>query len=74
MVPRFARGLGELLDRHLGRGEVGVAEAEVDDVLTGAAQLELEPVDLGERVRGQGVDAAKLGHAAVCTCIGCRSR
>ena len=35
-------GLRELLDRELGRREIGVAEPEVDDVVTGSAQLQLE--------------------------------
>jgi hypothetical protein len=34
--------LGQLLDRDLGRRQVGVAEAEVDDVLAGSPGLDLQ--------------------------------
>ena len=46
------RRLPQLLDGDLRRRDVGIAEAEVDHVLTGAAQLELEALDLGECVWG----------------------
>ena len=62
MVARVLRRLAELLDREVGRGEVGVAEAEVDDVVTGAAELEREVADHREDVRRQVVDPAEL-HA-----------
>ena len=47
-----------------GGGDVGIAEAEVDHVLARAPQLELQPLDLGEGIRRQGVDPAKVRHAA----------
>ena len=62
VVARQQRRLAQLLDRNLGRRHVGVAEAEVDHVLALAAQLELQPLDLGECVRRQRVDSPELGH------------
>ena len=56
VVARQQRGLAQLLDGDLRRRDVGVAEAEVDHVLAGAAQLELQALDLGEGVRGKRVD------------------
>jgi hypothetical protein len=51
VVPLLARRLAELLDRDVGRREIGVAEAEIDHVLARAAKLELEVVDRCEDVR-----------------------
>ena len=59
MVARILRGLGELLDGHVRGGHVRVAEAEVDHVLAGASQLELDSLDLRERVRRQRSDPAE---------------
>ena len=36
VVARVVDRLGQLLHRHVGRGQVGVAEAEVDDVVAGS--------------------------------------
>ena len=55
MVAGVVRRLGELLDRDVGRRQVGVAEPEVDDVLAGSPCLDLQPVDDGEDVRRQPV-------------------
>ena len=60
MVARVLGRFRQLLDRELGRGQIGVAEAEVDDVLAGPAQLEREVADRREDVRRQAVDAAEL--------------
>ena len=60
MVARVAHGFGELLDRDRRRRDVGIPEREVDDVFAGPAELHLQRVDLGERVRRQRVDAAEL--------------
>ena len=49
VVARVVRSLGELLDGEIGRGEIGVAEAEVDDVVAATAKLERELADDGER-------------------------
>ena len=60
VVAGVAHRLDQLLDRDVGRREVGVAEPEVDDVLAGPPQLHLQRVDVGEHVRRQRVDSAKL--------------
>jgi hypothetical protein len=52
--------LGQLVDGHLRRGQVGVAEGQVDHVGAGPAGLLLQPVDDAERVRRQVVDAPEL--------------
>ena len=44
-----------------GRRAVGVAHAQVDDVLAGRARRRLQPVDLGEDVGRQAADAVELG-------------
>ncbi len=42
---------------------VGVAHAEVDDVAALGARLRLQPINLGEDVRRQALDAVELfGH------------
>jgi hypothetical protein len=53
-------GLGQLLHGQGGRRQVGVAEAEVDDVATGSTGLELQRVDLREDIRGQSVDPSEF--------------
>jgi hypothetical protein len=60
VVARVPDGLPELLDRDLRRGQVRIAEAQIDDVLAGAPQLELQPVDDGEHVRRQCPDPAQI--------------
>jgi hypothetical protein len=62
VVARIAHRLRQLLDRDRGGRQVGIAEPEVDDVLTCSPQLHLQRVDLCERVRRQRVDTAEL-HA-----------
>ena len=60
VVLRIVDGLGQLLDRGVGRGQVRVPEAEVDDVTTGSTGLELQRLDVREDVRGQAVDPSEL--------------
>ncbi len=54
VVLRIVRGFGELLDGDVGARQVGVAEAEVDDVASVRARVGLQPVDLCEDVRAAG--------------------
>ena len=56
----FVRRLAELLDGDLRRGDVGVAEAEIDHVRPCPPCLDLQPVDDREDVRRQVGDAAEL--------------
>ena len=56
----FGGGLGELLDRDRGRGDVRVAEAEIDHVATLAPQLALQLVDGREDVGGEIVYSPEL--------------
>ena len=60
MVARVAHRLDQLLDRDVGRRQIGVAEREVDDVLAGSPQRHLQRIDLRERVRRQSVDPSEL--------------
>jgi hypothetical protein len=60
VVPRVPGRLAQLVDGHVGRRQIGVAEAEVDDVLAVAPKIDLEPVDDGEDVRGKRRDAPEL--------------
>ena len=59
---RLADRLDELVDHVLGRGQVGIAHAEIDDVGAGGAGLGLELVDLLEDVRRQAPHAVKVAH------------
>ena len=60
VILRVVRGLGQLLDGHVGTGQIGIAEAEVDDVASVCARVGLQPVDLCEDVGRQAGDASKL--------------
>ena len=58
----LADGLLQLLDHMLGRRQVRIAHAEVDDVGSRIAGGRLGAVDLLEDVRGQTADAVKFFH------------
>ena len=60
VVHRLGGGLRELLDGDVGRGDVGVAEAEVDHVATLAPELALQLVDRREDVGREIVDSPEL--------------
>src|SRR5262245_52103678 len=62
MVLGIPRRLDQLVHDVLGRGHVGVAHAEVDDVLAAGSRLGLEVVDDGEDVRWQSLDSIELVH------------
>src|SRR4029453_10839386 len=62
VIPRILRGLHQLVDDVPGRGAVGVAHAEVDDVLAPGPRLDLEVGDLGQDVRGQPLDPVEIVH------------
>ena len=59
---RLADGLDQLVDDVLGRGQIGIAHAEIDDVGAGGAGLGLELVDLLEDVRRQPPRAVEVRH------------
>ena len=58
---RIARRLAQLVDDIVGRRHVGIAHAEIDDVLAARARLRLEAVDFLEDVRRQPLDAVEIG-------------
>ena len=58
VVARLRGSLRELRDGQLRRGDVRVAEPQVDHVLACPPELELQPLDLGEGVRRQQRDPA----------------
>ncbi len=60
MVTGVVNGLGQLLDGDVRRGNIRVPEAEVDDIVTGAARLQLQLVDLRENVRRKSLNPAQL--------------
>ncbi len=60
VVDGFGGGLGELVDGDRRRGNVGVAEAEVDHVVAVAPQLAFELVDGRKDVGREIVDASEL--------------
>src|SRR5207253_10379456 len=62
----LGRDLAELVDDVLWRNSVGIAHAEVDDVLAPRACRRLHRVDFGEDVGRQALDAVEfLGHRGV---------
>ena len=64
MVPRVLGGFDQLVDHRRRRWNVGVAEAEIDDVLPGSPGRQLALVDGPEDIRGQVVDAAEFHRRA----------
>ncbi len=60
---RLASGLDQLLDDMLGRRQVRIAHAEIDDVDALGALGGLDLVDLFEDVGRQALDAVKIGHS-----------
>ena len=62
MRGRLLRGLDELVDDVLGRGAVGIAHAEVDDVFAAAAGGDLHFAGDVEDVGGQTLNAGELFH------------
>jgi len=59
MVVRLLGGLDEFVDNVRRRPEVGIAHAEVDDVLALAAGLHLDLVHGGEYIRWQTIKSRK---------------
>ena len=60
MVRRLRGGLAELLDRRRRRGDVRIAEAEVDHVATLAPKLSLQLVDSRKDIRREIVDPSEF--------------
>ena len=58
---RIARRLAQLVDDIVGRRHVGIAHAEIDDVLAARARLRLEAVHFLEDVGRQPLDAVEIG-------------
>jgi hypothetical protein len=56
------RGLHQLVDDVLGGGLIGVAHAEVDDILAPGSSLRLQFIDDIEDVRRKALDARKFVH------------
>ena len=57
---RLADGLDQLVDDVLGRGHVGIAHAEIDDVGAARAGGRLQAVHLGEHIGRQTLDAMEF--------------
>ena len=69
VVTGIVNGLGQLLDGHLRRGDVGVPKAQVDDVVAGTARLQLQLVDLREDIRRKSLNPAKLHRPTIATSL-----
>ena len=61
-IARIAHGLNQLVDNGLGRRQVRIAHAEVNDIGTLRTGRSLEAVDLLKNVRRQPADFVKLFH------------
>ena len=66
VIGRLEGRLPQLVDGDLRRRDVGVAEAEIDDVPAFVPQVALQLVDGREDVRGQVVDPIKLHFGKYC--------
>ena len=64
--PGFADRLDQLVHHMLGRGQIRIAHAEIDDIGTGVARCGLQAIDLLEHVGRQTADAMKIGHDLKC--------
>jgi hypothetical protein len=64
VVARVARRFHQLVDDVLGRGLVGVAHPEVDDVFTIGPGFRLQVIDDGEDVRREPLDPIEVVHGA----------
>ncbi len=62
MRARIARDLGELVDDMGRRRAVGIAHAEIDNVLAARARGGLHRVHFGEDVGRQAADAVEIGR------------
>ncbi len=62
MGDRLLRRLNHLVDDVFGRGSVGVAHAEVDDVFSAAARGDLHLAGDVEDIGRQALNAAELFH------------
>src|SRR3954471_8291453 len=64
MRTRIAHDLAQFVDDGLGRRQVRIAHAEVDDVGAPRTGARLEPVDLLEHVRRKPADLVKFFHGS----------
>ena len=62
VIARVLRGLDQLVDDVPGRGPVGVAHAEIDDVLAAGARLDLEIRHRGQDVGREPLDPVEIVH------------
>ena len=65
MGARIAGDLGQFLDDMGRRRAVGIAHAEIDNVLAAGARRRLHRIHLGEDVGRQAADAVEVGGHAV---------
>ena len=66
---RLADRFDELVDHMLGRGQIRIAHAKVDDVGAAGASLGLELVDLLEDVRRQAPHPVEVAHRSYWPCV-----
>ena len=60
MDPWRLQGFNQFIGDVLGRGQIGIAHSEINDIFTGRARLGLDRIDLGEDIRRQALYAVKL--------------
>ena len=60
VIARVARRVADLVDHVIGRGQVRIAHAQIDHVLTGAPRGVLEGVDLRKHVGRKPVDLVEM--------------
>ena len=60
MVAFIAGGFREFFDSYFRRGNVGITEPQIDDVVSSSSTLNLERIDDRENVRGQVGNTAEL--------------
>src|SRR5688572_7474584 len=50
MISRIARGLDQFIDNRIGRGQVWIAHAQIDDVFAAMARFHFQMVDDGKYI------------------------
>src|SRR5262245_16031951 len=59
VISRIARGLDQFVDYRIGRGQIRIAHAQIDNVLAAVARLHFQMIDEGKNIRWKFFDERK---------------
>ena len=68
MISRILHRLNHLAYNVVGCGKVRISHAQIDDVISGMAQLHLQFIDHLEDVRGKSFDSSEFFHVHLPRC------